>query len=130
MPRIAHPGRDKPILILHSGDIVAPARATSTRRLAGGRNDGELVARRHGVAPNQLFTWRRLAAQGSLTAAIDKVELCEGKNVIPAWNRQESSRHVLYERRGRYEARDRGSGRHYFCSQPEFTRGAVILCRI
>ena len=28
-----------------------------------------LVARRHGVAPNQLFTWRRLVAQGSLTAA-------------------------------------------------------------
>jgi transposase-like protein len=28
-----------------------------------------LVARRHGVAPNQLFAWRRLVAQGSLTAA-------------------------------------------------------------
>jgi transposase-like protein len=28
-----------------------------------------LVARRHGVAPNQLFTWRRLVAQGCLTAA-------------------------------------------------------------
>ena len=28
-----------------------------------------LVARRRGVAPNQLFTWRRLVAQGSLTAA-------------------------------------------------------------
>jgi transposase len=28
-----------------------------------------LVARWHGVAPNQLFTWRRLVAQGSLTAA-------------------------------------------------------------
>src|SRR5215472_8342453 len=28
-----------------------------------------LVARRHGVAPNQLFTWRRLVAQGALTAA-------------------------------------------------------------
>jgi transposase len=28
-----------------------------------------LVARQHGVAPNQLFTWRRLVAQGSLTAA-------------------------------------------------------------
>ena len=27
-----------------------------------------LVARRHGVAPNQLFTWRRLVAQGGLTA--------------------------------------------------------------
>src|SRR5262249_13972324 len=28
-----------------------------------------LVARRHGIAPNQLFTWRRLVAQGALTAA-------------------------------------------------------------
>jgi transposase len=28
-----------------------------------------LVARQHGVAPNQLFTWRRLVAHGSLTAA-------------------------------------------------------------
>ena len=29
---------------------------------------GNLVARRHGVAPNQLFSWRRLARQGALTA--------------------------------------------------------------
>jgi hypothetical protein len=35
-------------------------------------------ARRHGVAPNQLFTWRRLAAQGSLTAA------GSGEEVVPA----------------------------------------------
>jgi transposase len=28
-----------------------------------------LVARRHGIAPNQLFRWRQLAAQGALTAA-------------------------------------------------------------
>ena len=27
-----------------------------------------LVARQNGVNPNQLFTWRRLAAQGALTA--------------------------------------------------------------
>jgi transposase len=26
-----------------------------------------LVARRHGVVPNQLFTWRRLVVQGRLT---------------------------------------------------------------
>jgi len=37
-----------------------------------------LVARQHGVAPNQLFTWRRLVAHGSLTAA------GSGKEVIPA----------------------------------------------
>ena len=39
-----------------------------------------LVARRHGVAPNQLFTWRRLVAQGSLTAA------GRGEEVVPASN--------------------------------------------
>jgi transposase-like protein len=36
------------------------------------------VARRHGVAPNQLFTWRRLVAQGALTAA------GSGEEVVPA----------------------------------------------
>jgi transposase len=36
------------------------------------------VARRHGVAPNQLFTWRRLVAQGGLTAA------GAGEEVVPA----------------------------------------------
>jgi len=37
-----------------------------------------LVARRHGVAPNQLFTWRRLFAQGALTGA------GSGQEVVPA----------------------------------------------
>jgi transposase len=37
-----------------------------------------LVARRHGVAPNQVFSWRRLAAQGALTAAGSEEE------VVPA----------------------------------------------
>src|SRR5437762_14064507 len=37
-----------------------------------------LVARRHGVAPNQLFAWRRLVAQGALTAA------GSGEEVVPA----------------------------------------------
>ena len=37
-----------------------------------------LVARRYGVAPNQLFTWPRLVAQGSLTAA------GSGEAVVPA----------------------------------------------
>ena len=37
-----------------------------------------LVARRYGIAPNQLFTWRRLVAQGGLTAA------GSGEEVVPA----------------------------------------------
>nr|WP_265546415.1 IS3 family transposase [Roseomonas mucosa] len=37
-----------------------------------------LVARRHGVNPNQLFSWRRLAAEGAYTAA------AAGEEVVPA----------------------------------------------
>jgi transposase len=37
-----------------------------------------LVARQNGIAPNQLFTWRRLAAQGALAATGAEVE------VVPA----------------------------------------------
>ena len=37
-----------------------------------------LVARRHGIAGNQLFTWRRLMAQGALIAA------GAGEEVVPA----------------------------------------------
>ena len=37
-----------------------------------------LVARRSGVSPNQLFTWRRLAEQGALTATAAEEE------VVPA----------------------------------------------
>src|SRR5438067_7238680 len=50
-----------------------------------------LVARRHGVAPNQLFTWRRLVAQGSLTAAGSGEDgLCRTKfaNFIGSWARK------------------------------------------
>ena len=37
-----------------------------------------LVARRNGIAPNQLFYWRKLAGQGALTAA------GAGEEVVPA----------------------------------------------
>ena len=39
---------------------------------------GSLVARHHGIAANQLFTWRRLMAQGAVTAA------GAGEQVVPA----------------------------------------------
>ena len=32
-------------------------------------NSVSIVARRYGIAGNQLFTWRRLMAQGAFTAA-------------------------------------------------------------
>ena len=41
-------------------------------------NSVSLVARHHGIAANQLFTWRRLMAQGALTAA------GAGEQVVPA----------------------------------------------
>ena len=41
-------------------------------------NSVSLVARRHGIAGNQLFTWRRLMAQGAFTAA------GAGQEVVPA----------------------------------------------
>ncbi len=37
-----------------------------------------LVARRHGIQPNQLFAWRRLASQGALTATAAE------EDVVPA----------------------------------------------
>ena len=37
-----------------------------------------LVARQHGVAPNQVFTWRRLYAAGALSA------VGAGEEVVPA----------------------------------------------
>lgn len=37
-----------------------------------------IVARRHGSQPNQLFAWRKLAAQGALTATASQEE------VVPA----------------------------------------------
>src|SRR5215212_7667684 len=37
-----------------------------------------LVARQNGIAPNQLFTWRRLAAQGALTETGAEEEVVPG----------------------------------------------------
>jgi transposase len=37
-----------------------------------------LVARQHGVAPNQLFSWRRLYAEGALSA------VSAGEELVPA----------------------------------------------
>ena len=39
-----------------------------------------LVARRHGIVPNQLFRWRRLASQGALTATGAE------ESVVPAYS--------------------------------------------
>ena len=47
-------------------------------------NTVSLVARRHGIAANQLFTWRRLMAQGALTAA-SGAQVGAGSPSIPTW---------------------------------------------
>jgi Transposase len=44
-----------------------------------------LVARRHGVAPNQLFTWRRLLAQGALTDAGSGEEVVPVSDGVASW---------------------------------------------
>jgi len=41
-------------------------------------NSVSMVARRHGVSPNQLFSWRRLMAEGALSA------VRAGEEVVPA----------------------------------------------
>jgi transposase len=53
-----------------------PSRGPNSQPGAG--NSVSLVARRHGIAGNQLFSWRRLMAQGALTAA------GAGEEVVPA----------------------------------------------
>lgn len=56
-----------------------------------------LVARRHGVNPNQLFTWRRLAADGAFTAA------AAGEEVVPAsaWRAQREQIRELHRLLGK-----------------------------
>ena len=54
-----------------------------------------LVARRHGIAPNQLFTCRRLVAQGSLTAA------GSGEEVVPASDYRALQNQVLHRLLGK-----------------------------
>lgn len=41
-------------------------------------NSVSIIARRHGISANQLFTWRRLMARGAFTAA------SAGEEVVPA----------------------------------------------
>lgn len=41
-------------------------------------NSVSIIARRHGISANQLFTWRRLMARGAFTAA------GAGEDVVPA----------------------------------------------
>ena len=62
-----------------------------------------LVARRNGVAPNQLFTWRRLVAQSSLTAAGSSEEVMR-RHVLTAhqlfgWRRAAARRLRVTSRR-------------------------------
>jgi transposase len=50
-----------------------------------------LVARRNGVQPNQLFHWRKLAAQGALTATSGAAEP-SARAAAPAWQEDDGSR--------------------------------------
>src|SRR5690349_20374920 len=57
-----------------------------------------LVARLHGVAANRLFTWRRLVAQGSLTAAgsgeVRELHRLLGKKTLEAEILKEALEHA------------------------------------
>ena len=68
-----------------------------------------LVARQHGVAPNQLFTWRRLVTQGSLTAA------GSGEEVVPASEYRALQNQVreLHRLLGKRRWKPRSSRRHW-----------------
>ena len=48
-----------------------------------------LVARQHGIAPNQLFSWRRLYAEGALSAVSAGEELVPARN----WCRRQTTGH-------------------------------------
>lgn len=70
--------------ILHAEVLSEPQRRrrwTAQQKLAMVQETYEpdvtvsLVARRHGVQPNQLFHWRKLAAQGALTATSAQEEV-------------------------------------------------------
>jgi transposase len=54
-----------------------------------------LVARRHGVAPNQLFAWRRLAAQGALTAAGSEEEVVPASDYRALQNQLRETQRLL-----------------------------------
>jgi transposase len=54
-----------------------------------------LVARRNGVAPNQLFNWRRLAAQGALTAAGAEEEVVPASDYRALQNQLREAQRLL-----------------------------------
>ena len=60
------------------GDGHRRRRCGSSRRTYLPGMSVSLVGRRHGIGGNQIFTWRRLMAQGALTAA------AAGEEVVPA----------------------------------------------
>jgi transposase len=57
-----------------------------------------LVARQHGIAPNQLFSWRRLYAEGALSGVGAAEEMVSGSNYRAPQRRATSPR-----RRERHE---------------------------
>ena len=67
LSRIAREGTDRPgDPGLRRGRLYAPGMSVS------------LVTRQYGIAPNQVFTWRRLSAEGALSAVGAGEEVVEG----------------------------------------------------
>ena len=45
-----------------------------------------IVARRHGIQPNQLFAWRKLASQGALSATAAEEKVVPASEYVRATN--------------------------------------------
>jgi len=60
-----------------------------------------LVARQHGIAPNQLFSWRRLYAEGALSA------VSAGEELVPASDYR-ALQHQVRKRESNSTFRDAG----------------------
>ena len=81
-----------------------------------------LVARRHGIAPNQLFCWRRLHAEGALSA------VGAGEEVVPAFEYRVLQRQVRELQRllGKRPWRTRSCPRRLDLAQPKNDRCAPL----
>ena len=58
-----------------------------------------IVARRHGIQPNQLFAWRKLAAQGALTATASQEEVVPASEYRALQNQVKELQRLLGKRR-------------------------------
>lgn len=71
------------------------------------------VARRHGIAPNQLFTWRRLVSHGTLTETTAEEQIVSAVNYRILQNQLKELRHLLSKKTVESEMLKDALRRHY-----------------